>query len=394
MNHVHIWVMSNEYETSRIIGGLGIVATQLTNRFIERGITVTLLTNHSMPDIQTMNCGPLRIVHFPEDSPYYVKERNKNKYEPIVSWLHQHEYELPDVIHIHSVCFANLALFYKREYGIPVVYTCHSLVKQETQTAMRQVVSARQRRLLFMSDRVIVPSKWQKSALKKYYPDCTSKVEVIENGINRSARENNQLKARMLFVGRLTRQKGIEELLAAVAILARHTPYVSLDIVGRSSSETYQAFLHSLVKRWKIENQVKWLGFLSPQQVQRLYPHYGAVIVPSKQESFGLVALEALANGVPLVSTRSGGLSQFVTSEVAQVIPVVTGRVIAQSIASMWRNLSLTQKRAYRGFLLTEKYDWSKIAAHYAEIFMMLLNRSNPVTTVPAMVQWEDEDDD
>lgn len=364
--------MSNEFETSRIIGGLGIVASALTNCFVQAGAKVTMITNHAEPELQVKDCGPLRIIHLPEHEPYYSHDKKKNRYEPTVAWLAAHQPRLPDVIHIHSVCFANLAYYYRKTYGIPIVYTCHSLVKQEARTSGRTVVSLRQRRLCALADRIVAPSKWQKNALHTHYPECKRKVEVIENGISRTVQKNEQQRTSLLFVGRLTKLKGIEQLLGAVAILAKQTPHVSLTIIGRSSTTAYEARLLTLVKKWGLAGQVKWLGFLSPQQVAKQYAKHGLVIVPSKQESFGLVALEALAHGVPLASTRSGGLAQFVTSEVAEVIPAVTDRAIAQSIIKIWRDRALVERRVSAGLRLAEQYDWRKIAARYLALFARL----------------------
>lgn len=367
-----IWVLTNEFETSRIIGGLGIVASELTNSFVQYGARVTLITHHAEPELQVKDCGPLQIIHLPDREPFYSAARKKNQYEPTVLWLRRNQWPLPDVIHIHSVCFANLAHYYRKMYGIPIVYTCHSLVKQEARTAGRAVVSGRQQRLCALADRIVAPSKWLKNVLQTNDPACKRKIDVIENGIRRTAPHDQQQRTSLLFVGRLTKQKGIEELLAAVAMLAKRAPYVHLTIIGRASTAAYQARLHALVKKWKLEPYVTWLGFLPPQQVANQYAKHGVVIVPSKQESFGLVALEALANGVPLASTRSGGLSEFVSSEVAEVIPAVTSRAIAGSILNIWRNASRTEERIRAGLKRTEMYDWRKIAARYMALFAQL----------------------
>ncbi|RNB84459.1 glycosyltransferase family 1 protein [Brevibacillus fluminis] len=379
--------MSNEFETSRIIGGLGIVASELTNCFVQYGARVTLITHHSESELQVKDCGPLQIIHLPDREPFYSAAKKKNQYEPTVVWLRRNQWPLPDVIHIHSVCFANLAHYYRKVHGIPIVYTCHSLVKQEARTAGRGIVSDRQERLCTLADRIVVPSNWLKNVLQTNYPECKRKIDVIENGIRRTAPHDKKQRTSLLFVGRLTRQKGIEELLAAVAMLAKRAPYVKLTIIGRASTAAYQARLITLVKKWKLEPYVKWLGFLPPQQVAKQYAKHGVVIVPSKQESFGLVALEALANGIALASTRSGGLSQFVSSKVAEVIPAVTSRAIAGSVINIWRDGSRTEERIRAGFKRTEMYDWRKIAARYMALFERL--PKHPIESTTA-VQLED----
>jgi glycogen(starch) synthase len=107
----------------------------------------------------------------------------------------------------------------------------------------------------------------------------------------------------------------------------------------------YQKHLRDLARKLGIQSRIRWLGFLPHRQVQRLYASHGAVIVPSKQESFCLVALEAMANGIPLVCTRAGGLKEFVHHGNAQIIRSVNGKAIERAVQAMWRNPKRTRQR-------------------------------------------------
>jgi len=81
-----------------------------------------------------------------------------------------------------------------------------------------------------------------------------------------------------------------------------------------------------------VANRIRWVRKKPYAAVQRMYASYGAVIIPSKTESFCLVALEAMANGVPLISTLSGGLKEFVNKRNAQIIRSVDRASIAKAI--------------------------------------------------------------
>lgn len=223
-----------------------------------------------------------------------------------------------------------------------------------------------------IADKIVVPSEWQKRQINNYFPNLSHKVEVVENGISLKEPANHAPRTHLLYVGRIHRMKGIEELLEAVSLLAKGHPEVRLDIIGTGPTY-YLNQLKSLVSRLKIKSKVSWLGFIPHQEVQQLYPQYGAVVVPSKQESFGLVALEALANGVPLVSTNSGGLSQFVNQQVAEVIPNVSGIDTARAIINMWNKRELTDLRVINGLLHVSTYDWSEITKKYLAIFAKML---------------------
>jgi glycogen synthase len=175
----------------------------------------------------------------------------------------------------------------------------------------------------------------------------------------------------LLFVGRLVPLKGIEQLLKAVAILKRKNKKVNLTIIGKGG-QAYVKRLKTLCKEWGIHANVNFLGFRKPGQVQKMYASYGAVIMPSTMESFGLVALEAMASGVPLVATRSGGLAEIVNSKVAQVIPRVEGKAIAAAIEQMWNNAPLTNRRVKAGRILASRYKWPRVANQYIKLFQII----------------------
>lgn len=365
---MRVWVMSNEYRP-RIIGGLGIVATNVTNGLARAKANVRLITVTRKPKIRIQRKKNLQIIRFPSS----LRKMKKNQ-AMIANWLMTKRYARPDIIHVHSVNFLALARYYKQKYGVPIVYTCHSLVILEPKTRYRLLVAKRQEQLMRIADTIVVPSVWQEEKVKQYYPSLSRKVQVIENGIHVKKSPAEAPQGHLLYVGRITRMKGVEELLQAVSLLAKERQGVRLHIAG-TGSDRYLAKLRRLTVEKGIRSKVRFLGFRPHTEVQKLYRKYGAVIVPSKQESFGLVALEALASGVPLVSTRRGGLSQFVTEEVAEVIPAVSGRSIAKSIENMWNDSELTQSRVDKGLEMAADYDWSRVTEKYLELFSNILQK-------------------
>jgi glycosyltransferase involved in cell wall biosynthesis len=367
---MHLWILTNEY-APYIIGGLGVVATNLTDALKGKEIfSITVLTKSVIPSVRVREPQEhFKVIRFPRDSHYFSIPKQKFNYRAVISWLEKTRQPLPDLIHVHSVEFAHLARYMQQEYKVPVVYTCHSLVTLESKSLLKKVMANRQKKLLQTADRIVVPSRWECSQLEKVYSFCTGKITVIENGVN--VLESSQTSTdphRLLYVGRLVRLKGIEELLQAVAVLAKKQPRIRLDVVGRGPRR-YMLYLKVMAHQLGISSKVRWLGYHPPDKVRELYSSYGAVIVPSRQESFGLVALEALASGVPLVSTRSGGLAQFVNDNVAQIITRVDNGAIVDAIETMWKADQLTKQRVQEGFKAAEPYAWSIIAGRYLELF-------------------------
>jgi glycosyltransferase involved in cell wall biosynthesis len=355
---MRIWVLTNEYAPF-IIGGLGTVATNLTQSLAAGGAEMTVFTRGRQQRPSIVREKSLRLVRIPRESYQgsFLQGLARRK-----GW------KKPDLIHIHSVPLADAAMLCKQRWGIPVVYTCHSLVVQESLTPRRRLVAKRQEKLLHAADCVVVPSQWQKESLQTLYPFCCGKTVVIENGVHVRKKPGSSPRHRLLFVGRLTYSKGIAELIEAVAQLAKVNPKTRLGIVGKGIGK-FERKLKQKAARLKVAGRIRWLGFRQPEEVRRLYGSYGAVIVPSRRESFGLVALEALASGVPLVSTTSGGLAQIVSSEVAEVVPAVNKDAIAKAVQNMWAEKEHTKERVQAGLAAAAKYSWKAIAARYRGLF-------------------------
>ncbi|MFM1652975.1 glycosyltransferase family 4 protein [Brevibacillus sp. B_LB10_24] len=354
---MRIWVLTNEYAPF-IIGGLGTVATYLSQSLAAGGVDTTVFTRGGQ-ETRIVRGQSVRHVRIP---------RKSYKGDFLWGLARRKGWKKPHLIHIHSVQGSEAALHCKKRWGLPVVYTCHSLVVQESLTPRRRQIAKRQEALLRAADCVVVPSHWQKESLHKFYPFCQGKTVVIENGVHIRKKPGSSPNHRLLFVGRFTYSKGIAELIEALAALARVNPKTQLGVVGKGIGKI-EGKLKQKAARLKVAAKIRWLGFRRPEEVQRLYGRYGAVIVPSRRESFGLVALEALANGVPLVSTTSGGLAQFVNSEVAEVIPAVNKEAIAKAVQNMWAEKERTNERVQAGLSAAASYSWKAIAARYRSLF-------------------------
>ncbi|MBU5442345.1 glycosyltransferase family 4 protein [Paenibacillus sp. MSJ-34] len=370
---MNIWVLTNEYE-NKTIGGLGTVATHLSKALAQKeGIHVTVLASKTKKKVVARKGAP-RVVRFPLTLQYFDAAGNF-KPAPIAKWLRTNGYNLPDLIHTHSLQCVDMALYFKRKYGIPFVYTCHSLALRRNIFGKNRV-SPRQVDLFRFADVVTVPSAWQKRQIHAHCP-YVKHIQVIRNGVpfrESTTGSGSKKKGRLLFVGRLTATKGINELLQAVGLLKKSKPKVKLDIVGRGSA-TFTKKLKQTALRSKINQNVRWIGKLKHEKVQRLYSSYQAVIVPSRKESFGLVALEAMASGVPLVATRNGGLSSFVNRGNATIIASATPRSIAAGIRKMWKYPDETAVKAENAKKTAKQYSWTNISDRYAELFYRVTGR-------------------
>ena len=136
----------------------------------------------------------------------------------------------------------------------------------------------------------------------------------------------------ILFVGRLVPQKGVSDLLAAVADLVQRRAVFQVNVVGTGP------LLKALKKQARdlgIEERVKFHGRIDPGQVPYFYRDSHFLVLPSRQEAFGMAAVEAMSHGRPVVVTRSGGPEYYVDRLVGRVCPAGDVFALADAMQEM-----------------------------------------------------------
>lgn len=365
---MRIGVLTNEYEPM-IIGGLGIVATRAAEALAAQGCDVVVLTAGPGRSVEHAKQNGVRVVRVPKRLPYYSARQGGFVPEAVMHNL-PHGWR-PDAVHIHSVPMDTLAAFWSQSSNARLVYTCHSLIALEGRGSLQALgMEDRQRRLFQAADVVTSPSYWQAKAISVRYPFAASKQEVIPNGVTRVAggQEEGRLFRSLLFVGRLVPAKGALETIRALSLLMDRHPDARLELVGRGPGP-YLGRLKAEANRLRIHRRVAFRGYLTHSGVLGAMRRCGAVVVPSRMESFGLTALEAMASGTPLVSTASGGLSEYVDPSVASVIKSPTAREIARSVESLWSDFPKTEQRRRMALIRARRYTWDRIAAMYLSVF-------------------------
>lgn len=245
-----------------------------------------------------------------------------------------------DLVHTHT-WYANLAgHFAKLIHGIPHVMTSHSLEplrpwKAEQLGGGYALSCFAEKTAIEQADAVIAVSAAMKNDILRCYPAVSpDKVHVIYNGIDPDeispSEGTRQLDALgvdparpyVLFVGRITRQKGIIHLLDAAADL---TPGVQLVLcAGEPDTVEISREVETRVSHLKAtRGQVVWINrMLERDALSELLTHASVFVCPSVYEPFGIVNLEAMACAVPVVASAVGGIPEI-------VVPEVTGKLVA-----------------------------------------------------------------
>ncbi len=205
-------------------------------------------------------------------------------------------------------------------------------------------------------DRVICISEYIKKQLQNR-GFSSDNLEVIYNGIEPKEKSSEE-EDFILFVGRLVQTKGLDVLAEAVG-----GTDVNLKVCGKGPQAA---------RLERLEN-VELLGYVSEERKNRLLKRCKFLVLPSEFESFGIVLLEAMAYGKPVVATRVGGIPEVVGDAGRLVAPNDPNDLRAR-IRELLSNDELRRKLGERAWRRAKKFSWKKIARGEAELYEKVLS--------------------
>jgi glycosyltransferase involved in cell wall biosynthesis len=159
---------------------------------------------------------------------------------------------------------------------------------------------------------------------------------------------------KLLYVGRLEQRKGTQELIDALPRILGENQKITVDIVGRDTGQapgygSYQAYFEHTVSSG-LRNRVHFHGFVPSEKLQRFYEDCDVFIAPSRYESFGLIYLEAMAYGKPVIGTRAGGIPEVVTDEVGRLVEPEDRDQIADAVLALMKDSALRRTLGSNAF--------------------------------------------
>ena len=247
-----------------------------------------------------------------------------------VNTLMASDCEGAQLVHSHTWYANEAGRLAQQLFGIPHVITAHSLEplrpwKKEQLGGGYAVSSSIEKSAYESADAVIAVSEGMRQDIYRAYPDLDkSRVHVIHNGIDISTwqpREDNSVLSRfninpdarsVVFVGRITRQKGLPYLLEAVADLPDDVQII-LCAGAADTPEILAEVTHKVEQLQAHRSGVIWISeHLSPTDLSVILSHATTFVCPSIYEPLGIVNLEAMACGIPVVGTATGGIPEVI----------------------------------------------------------------------------------
>jgi glycosyltransferase involved in cell wall biosynthesis len=180
----------------------------------------------------------------------------------------------------------------------------------------------------------------------------------------------------VLFVGRLASNKGLVELLQAFALLAREDGDANLVLVGEDGG--MRSTLESRARGLGLDPRVHFLGHLADDALlAAAYRGAAFTVLPSEYEAFGLVLLESLAQGTPVIASRVGGIPEFVEDERSGLL-VPPGEVdpLAQAMRRLWNDRPLARRLGKHGRTeVVPRYTWDRVVDRLEVVYREVLGR-------------------
>ena len=223
-----------------------------------------------------------------------------------------------DLIHAHDWLVAYACRVLKHSFRVPLVATVHATEygrNNGLHSDNQRYISDVEWWLTYEAWRVIVCSSYMENELRGFFQLPSDKITVIPNGVNiddfarRANHRNVSGEKYVFFIGRLVREKGVQVLIDAAPKILSRFPEARFIIAGTGP---YEEQLRARTRERGLEHRVYFAGYVDDQVKNRMYQQSSVAVFPSLYEPFGIVALEAMAAGTPVVVADTGGLGEIV----------------------------------------------------------------------------------
>ncbi len=277
----------------------------------------------------------------------------------------------PQVIHLHTTLFAMAAVTLSQILKCPLVYTAHYPARAylEDSSYTEQVLVA-ERLILEKAKAVISVSRWLQNELFVAYPAVAKKMRIVYNGVDTDRfKPVEHSREFLLFVGRLAPQKGLEYLAPLVKQIQEENP-LPLVVLGKGDEEDF--FRKSLGKC-----DVAYFGSVPADEISGWMNRAAVLLLPSKWDPCPLVALEAMACGVPVLGSAIPGLDELVIDSETGILTKLDAQFVGTSAArfgalyqnkEIYRAMSLCcRQRAVENFSLSRMTEQVKLVYQEAQ---------------------------
>ena len=364
-------------------GGLETVVREISEQFRTAGHTVIIVTNrypHTLAQCEVIDDIPVRRLQFLYPQLAYLRSRRVDLWLAgwicfpltLVRLLVTIVHFQPDVVNLHYLGSPGLFLWvlhYLLRFRLVVSLHGGDVDGEPYQSQFnRWLFNA----VLDRAERITACSRDLLDQALSLAPEIASKAQVIHNGVDvnlfANVRPYNHQRPYLLAVGQLVRHKGFDVLISAWAQIQPDWSEIDVLIAGDGRK---RMTLEASIQAKGLSGRVHLLGAVKREQVAALMRGSLAVVIPSRREPFGIVALEAMASGRPVIATQIGGLIEALDEAQVIWIPKVDqnclARTLEEALGSIPINNSLTSRVNQ---MRASEHSWKAVSAQYLSAFV------------------------
>lgn len=284
----------------------------------------------------------------------------------------------PDIIHAHFTENGCMAVTLAEKEKIPLVITEHSSDMAREKISNQLIKYARKG--YSAAEIVIAVSSYLACSIEKKTGIC---CKIVPNIISSDIFVQNEKKKKkkkkgcfgFVMTGNLIDGKCPQLLLEAFACLYKKYPDICLGFIGSGKKKKE---LETYVKRMGLEKAVRFYGVLSRTEIAKVYQEYDCFVLPSELETFGVVYIEAMAAGLPVIATRCGGPEDFVTDETGYLIAVNQKQELIKAMEKMYHRRGEFQEETIQKYA-KEHFSEEAVAARLTDVYSQVLKQYRSV---------------
>jgi D-inositol-3-phosphate glycosyltransferase len=389
-------------------GGMNVYVRDCAHELARLGLHVDVFTRSEddcQPTIKHDLGYGARVIHIPAgpERPIPVAEIANYLDEFVEGVLEfaKRERTTYDLIHSHY-WLSGLVAERLRDYwgGSPIVQMFHTLGHMKNRVAQSESERsphgriASETHLMRVADRIVAATPAEYAQLHWLYGADMKKVVVIPPGVDLDrfspipkalAKQHIGIPAdhrNILFAGRIEPLKGVDTLLRAIALIQQRQPEavenVCVAIIGgdpwADNPDDEMRRLQEMRRQLGVSDMVTFLGAKDQDVLPYYYAAAEMVVMPSHYESFGMVALEAMAMGTPVIASEVGGLAFLVKDNVNGFhVPSRDPEALAERIFTLLQDQPCRERLGDQALAYAQQYDWRIIAGRLLSLFAQLV---------------------
>ena len=382
-------------------GGLGTACYGLTKSLSRKGVEITFVLPYSFdvenPDfLKLISAGNVKIRKIssalqpymsPQEYKSVVSKTSSPKIYGATLFDEVYRYTLAaekiaeqedfDVIHCHDWMTFGAGIRAKKKKNKPLVLHVHATEFDRTGGhAVNQSVYDLERDGMHNADAVIAVSNFTKDKIVSHYGVQPDKISVVHNAVDFSSHYSDETFAIkntdkiVLFLGRLTLQKGPDYFVYAAKKVLENEKNVKFIIAGTGDME---ASIIEKAAELGIADKVLFAGFLHEDDVERAYKMADVYVLPSVSEPFGITVLEAMKNKTPSIVSKQSGVSEVIKH--CLKVDFWDINEMSNKIIALLRYSSLNETMRENGYFEVKKFNWDVPAQKCIEVYNQLISK-------------------